>query len=296
MGYSLNRFLKPLSGSDKTIKIYDDRNFPVHTVNPFSLLRIYVSGNNLNIALSGKRLIVLDFPSNQECKESLLKLQSYIDTIKRTAPVIVEKQQETYVGQAIASAGGIKSFNGSTASIQSLSVENDDNIQIDISHVDRKISATGSAYEGIHSLSIRWTGILPMERGGLNNTIFMDKELLISKTSDNSVVSSGYKIADDEYSDSVIWSADRIMREIGYSVVNKETPIGQIDGANSTFILNHEPIKDSEHIYLNGILQDGDDDSDYSIVGNQITFSEPPVSGSKIKCTYMSKKAYPENA
>mgnify|MGYP000173569939 CR=1 FL=1 len=60
MSYSYNRFLKTINESDKTIKIYDDRNYAIHTVNPFSVLRVYTTNNNISIVLTGNLIIVLD--------------------------------------------------------------------------------------------------------------------------------------------------------------------------------------------------------------------------------------------
>jgi len=70
---------------------------------------------------------------------------------------------------------------------------------------------------------------------------------------------------------------------------NKETPAGLIDGLNRTFILNHEPDTMSEHVYLNGLLQDSDPHADYVIYKNVITFNEAPTVWSKVKCTYLIK-------
>jgi hypothetical protein len=66
--------------------------------------------------------------------------------------------------------------------------------------------------------------------------------------------------------------------------VDKEKPIGVIDGVNVNFSLSHIPIPGSEHLYLNGLLQDGEDD--YQIENNNILFNEPPSIGMKIKCSY----------
>ena len=66
--------------------------------------------------------------------------------------------------------------------------------------------------------------------------------------------------------------------------IDKEKPNGVIDGVNNSFILNNNPIPGSEHIYLNGLLQD--DDDDYQIEYNTIIFNEPPSIGMKIKCSY----------
>jgi len=284
MGYSFNRFLKTVNSSDQTIKIYDDRNYPVHTINPFSVLRVYVSNNNLVVVLTGNVIIVLDFLSNDESTAGLVKLQSYIDVIKSssiTSPITID--------EAILSSTGIKSFNGSTASAQNLLITNDDNIELTIETLDNSIVGTTSVTSAIHNLSINWTGILPIERGGLNNTVFTPNQILISNL--NSVVSSGYTFNDSGTGLKDIWSADKILKQISTTAVNKEKPIGLINGVNKIFLLLFEPVKNSEHLYLNGLLQDSDVGTDYTIVGNIITFYDAPMPGDKIRCSYtMSKK------
>jgi hypothetical protein len=69
--------------------------------------------------------------------------------------------------------------------------------------------------------------------------------------------------------------------------IDKETPEGIIDGVNATFLLNNNPIPGSEHIYLNGLLQDEADD--YTINYNIITFNESPLIGMKIRCSYRTQ-------
>jgi len=285
MGYSFNRFLKTVNTSDKTIKIYDDRNYPVHTINPFSVLRVYVNNNNLIVVLTGNVIIVLDFLSNDESTAGLVKLQSHIDVIKQNSSII----SPIPIDDAILSSSGIKSFNGSTASAQNLLITNDDNIEITLQTLNDSIVGTTSVTSTIHNLSINWTGILPMERGGLNNTVFTPNQILISNL--NSVVSSGYAFNDNGTGSKDIWSADKILKQISTTAVNKEKPIGLINGVNKVFILLFEPVKNSEHLYLNGLLQDSDVNTDYEIVGNIITFYEAPMPGDKIRCSYtMSKK------
>jgi hypothetical protein len=66
--------------------------------------------------------------------------------------------------------------------------------------------------------------------------------------------------------------------------IDKERPIGEINGLNNNFNLLFNPIPGSEHIYLNGLLQDEDDD--YIMEYNTIIFNEPPINGMKIKCSY----------
>jgi len=68
--------------------------------------------------------------------------------------------------------------------------------------------------------------------------------------------------------------------------VNKEIPIGSINGTNSTFTLRNIPVNGSEHIYLNGLLIEEGSQTDYTISGSTITFSEPLWEGAKLHCTY----------
>lgn len=67
---------------------------------------------------------------------------------------------------------------------------------------------------------------------------------------------------------------------------DKETPLGLIDGTNKVFTLKYTPVENSEHIYLNGVLQDNGETNDYIISGSTITFKEAPLYGMKLRCTY----------
>lgn len=67
----------------------------------------------------------------------------------------------------------------------------------------------------------------------------------------------------------------------------REVPFGTIDGANKTFILSYSPQLGTEHLFKNGMLMFDGVDEDYTISGEVITFSEPPLEGSKILVTYM---------
>ncbi len=224
MSYSLNRFLRPLKNTDKTIRIFDDRNYPVHTINPFSVIRIYVNNSNLNISLSGNRTIVLDFQSFEETKEALSKLQSFIDQLKQTAPTVVDKETEKYIEKIvqIASADGLSSLNGITASSQSIVVYGDDNLDIAIDSVGKT-----------HSITLNWSGILPIDKGGLNNTEFSENELLISK--DDKVISSGFTINDETISDNNLWTAGRIIKQIS----SNKVVFNVGDSQNNQFNLSH---------------------------------------------------------
>lgn len=69
--------------------------------------------------------------------------------------------------------------------------------------------------------------------------------------------------------------------------VDKETPSGTINGINTAFTLAFTPSPaGSEHIYLNGILQESGAGNDYTISGGTITYLAAPVSGDKIRVSY----------
>lgn len=76
----------------------------------------------------------------------------------------------------------------------------------------------------------------------------------------------------------------RTYSEINF--IDHEYPVGQIDGINKVFELFEQPKKGSEHIYLNGLLQDQGINNDYVINEKIITFNIPPPLSSKITCSY----------
>jgi hypothetical protein len=84
-----------------------------------------------------------------------------------------------------------------------------------------------------HSISLSWTGILPIERGGLNNTEFNNNELLIATGSQ--VISSGYKVNNSGSTNLDIWTAGKIISELSASKIVLN--IG--DGVTNTFFLDH---------------------------------------------------------
>ena len=68
--------------------------------------------------------------------------------------------------------------------------------------------------------------------------------------------------------------------------VDKEIPSGSINGVNTAFTLANSPTAGSEHVYLNGILQESGSGNDYTISGANITFSSAPLTGEKIRVSY----------
>ena len=73
----------------------------------------------------------------------------------------------------------------------------------------------------------------------------------------------------------------------GTSTINfadSETPTGDVDGANTDFVLAHTPLTGSLKVYLNGMRMSITED--YTLATATITFLTAPDSGSIITCDY----------
>lgn len=68
--------------------------------------------------------------------------------------------------------------------------------------------------------------------------------------------------------------------------VDKETPTGALNGSNTTYTLANTPVAGSEHVYLNGTLQDVGAGNDYTINNAVITMLSAPTAADKIKVSY----------
>ena len=84
MNFSFDKFLKPLTSSDKNIKIYDNNNVIKYIINPFNVKTLNISNNLITINLESNRNIVLDFSTQNETKQAIQKLQIYVDTLKNS--------------------------------------------------------------------------------------------------------------------------------------------------------------------------------------------------------------------
>lgn len=68
--------------------------------------------------------------------------------------------------------------------------------------------------------------------------------------------------------------------------VDKEVPSGSINGSNTAFTLANTPTSGSEHVYLNGLLQESGAGNDYTISGTSITMAVAPLTGEKLRVSY----------
>jgi hypothetical protein len=68
--------------------------------------------------------------------------------------------------------------------------------------------------------------------------------------------------------------------------VSKEVPTGLINGSNTSYSLVNTPISGTEHVYLNGVLQEEGAGNDYTISGSTITYLTAPETGDKLVVSY----------
>jgi hypothetical protein len=71
----------------------------------------------------------------------------------------------------------------------------------------------------------------------------------------------------------------------------RETPTGVVNGSNTTFTLANTPIVGGEQVYLNGILQEPGAGNDYTISGATITYLTAPVTGDRLRVSYVKGAA-----
>jgi hypothetical protein len=60
-----------------------------------------------------------------------------------------------------------------------------------------------------------------------------------------------------------------------------------VNGTNTAFTLLYTPVASSESVFLNGILQEPGSGNDYTISGESITYLSAPVTGDRIRVTYL---------
>jgi hypothetical protein len=69
-------------------------------------------------------------------------------------------------------------------------------------------------------------------------------------------------------------------------VITRETPAGDLDGVNTDYTLANTPKAGTEHVFVNGILQDEGASNDYTISGAVITMTYALLATDKIRVSY----------
>jgi hypothetical protein len=97
MSFSFDKFLRPITATDRNIKIYEDNGILKYTINPFHIKNTNVLNNTMRINLDSDRSIVMVFSTNNEAKISLSKLQGQMDVLTEKVPFIIDKDVLNYV-------------------------------------------------------------------------------------------------------------------------------------------------------------------------------------------------------
>ncbi len=97
MIYNYNTFLRPITESDRNIKILDDSSNVKFTIEPFSISNVSVFNNILKIELKSTKVIFINFSTPNECKEALKLIQIQIDILTDKVPLLIDKDIRKYV-------------------------------------------------------------------------------------------------------------------------------------------------------------------------------------------------------
>jgi hypothetical protein len=81
MGFSFDTFLKPLTTTDRGVRIYEKDGDVKYIINPWHIKSIGVTNNLLKIRLEPDNTISLDFSTENEANLALSILQPILDQL-----------------------------------------------------------------------------------------------------------------------------------------------------------------------------------------------------------------------
>lgn len=119
MIYNYNNFLRPITESDKSIKILDDSNDIKYTLDPFVITNISVISNILRINLKSLKVILLSFSTKNEAQIALTRLQQQIDILTTKVPLLIDKDIQNYIQYQVEQIGTIIGPTGATGPVGS---------------------------------------------------------------------------------------------------------------------------------------------------------------------------------
>jgi hypothetical protein len=98
--YKYDTFLRPITESDRNIKILKDL-IVVYTIDPFSIINTSVASNLLKIAFKSETPISLDFSTSNEAKLALIRLREQIDLLINKIPLLIDKDISNYINSKL---------------------------------------------------------------------------------------------------------------------------------------------------------------------------------------------------
>jgi len=99
--YSYDKFLRPITTTDRNIQILNDSGIVKYTVNPFSVVNVMISNNLLKINMKQGRVILINFSTVNESKLAISRIQEQIDILTEKAPLFIDKQVANYVDNKV---------------------------------------------------------------------------------------------------------------------------------------------------------------------------------------------------
>jgi hypothetical protein len=124
-------------------------------------------------------------------------------------------------------------------------------------------------------------GIVVRKKMAKQRDIATDDLISMAETAEAAFLPSEF----DEFAEGEFFSLRNEIQPYTRIFSDKEIPEGIRNGTNKRFRLVNPPEYNSEHLFLNGILQDGDG-CDYVIHGNILTLKMAPSGSDKLLCTY----------
>ena len=97
MSYSWDKFLRPLGATDTNIQIMDNTGVVTYTINPFTVINLFVKNNMVVISLKSQRIISIPLSSNNEAKLALPRIKQLIDTLQKNAPIFINNEIKNYI-------------------------------------------------------------------------------------------------------------------------------------------------------------------------------------------------------
>ena len=99
--FSYNTFLRPITESDRNIKIMGVDLIVKYTIDPFHIINTNVSNNLLKINLKSNKSITLEFSTSNEAKLAIIRLREQIDILTEKIPLIIDKSVNNYIDSKI---------------------------------------------------------------------------------------------------------------------------------------------------------------------------------------------------
>lgn len=114
VSYSYDKFLRPLTDTDRNIKILDNNGIVNFTIDPFSIININTTNNLIKINVKSSKIIVLDFSSTNEAKVALERLREQIDILTEKVPLLIDKDIQIFITDLINTNPGPTGYSGSS--------------------------------------------------------------------------------------------------------------------------------------------------------------------------------------